>query len=178
MEQALIRRAVREDAGAIAFVRVVGWRQSYAGLMPLELLSRLDIEADKQRVEKAFDDPANSALRFVAEQQKNIVAMGVCGAERSGEDSMCGEIYALYLLDNVKRRGIGSALMKAMAQALSDSGFTSLQLSVLQNNAPARAFYEKLGGKLLKRGSFRYEGHELPDVNYVWNDLDLLVHKP
>lgn len=178
MESPLIRRAIPGDAGAIAFVRVVGWRQSYAGLMPPELLSKLNVETDRQWVEKALNDPANRTLRFVAEQQKNIIGIGVCGLERSGGDSARGEVYALYLLDEAKRKGTGRAIMSTMAGALMDGGCTSLQLSVLEKNAPARAFYEKLGGKFLKRGFFTYEGFELPDVTYLWEDIRQLVHKP
>lgn len=178
MDEALIRRAVKEDAHALATVRVTGWHQSYAGLMPVELLSKLSIEADRQRVGKAFADPDNKALRFVAEQHKNIIGMGVCGPERHGKTPARGEVYALYLLDEAKRKGTGRAMMEKMSAALIDAGFTSLQLSVLENNAPARAFYERLGGVLAHKGTFTYGGFELPDVTYVWEDIRQLARKP
>lgn len=178
MDDVLIRRAVKEDAHAVATVRVIGWHQSYAGLMPAPLLSKLSIEADKQRVEKAMGDPDNRALRFVAEQHKNIIGMGVCGKLRAGDIEGRGEVYALYLLDDAKRKGTGRAMMQTMAQALMDEGCTSLQLSVLENNAPARAFYDRLGGVVMHKGLFSYEGYELPDVTYVWNDIRQLVRKP
>lgn len=178
MDGVLIRRAVKEDAQALATVRVIGWQQSYAGLMPPELLSKLSIEADRQRVEKAFADRDNKALRFVAEQHKNVIGMGVCGPERNGKMPARGEVYALYLLDEAKRRGTGRAMMEKMSAALIDAGFTSLQLSVLENNTPARVFYERLGGVLLHKGVFTYGGFELPDVTYVWEDIRLLAQKP
>ncbi|MEZ0260394.1 MAG: N-acetyltransferase family protein [Alphaproteobacteria bacterium] len=178
MSDVLIRRAVKEDAQALATVRVIGWHQSYAGLMPVELLSKLSIDADRMRIEKAFADPENRALRFVAEQHKNIIGMGVCGRLRMGEIEGRGEVYALYLLAEAKRKGTGRAMMEKMAQALMDEGCTSLQLSVLENNAPARAFYEKLGGVLMRKGFFKYEGFELPDVTYVWDDIQQLARKP
>lgn len=178
MNGVLIRHAVKEDAQALATVRVIGWHQSYAGLMPPELLSKLSIEADKQRVEKAFADPENKALRFVAEQHKNIIGMGVCGKLRAGDIEGRGEVYALYLLHEAKRKGTGRAMMEKMAEALMLEGCTSLQLSVLENNAPARRFYERLGGTLLSTGFFKFEGFELPDVTYVWEDIRQLAHKP
>lgn len=115
MGDVLIRRAVKEDAMALATVRVIGWHQSYAGLMPAELLSKLSIEADRQRVERAFADPENKALRFVAEQHKNVIGMGVCGRLRAGDVAGRGEVYALYLLDEAKRKGLGRAMMQKMA---------------------------------------------------------------
>lgn len=178
MNEVLIRRATKEDAQALATVRVIGWHQSYTGLMPVEVLSGLSIEADRLRVEKAFADPQNKALRFVAEQHKNIIGMGVCGPERSGKISARGEVYALYLLDEAKRKGTGRAMMLKVSAALIDEGFTSLQLSVLENNAPARAFYERLGGVLSHKGVFTYGGFELPDVTYLWEDIGLLARKP
>jgi len=178
MDEVLIRRAVKEDAHALATVRVTGWHQSYAGLMPVELLSKLSIEADRLRVEKAFADPGNKALRFVAEQHENIIGMGGCGRLRTGDIESRGEVYALYLLDDAKRKGTGRAMMEKMWEALIAEGCTSLQLSVLENNAPARAFYERLGGVLSHKGTFTYGGFELPDVTYVWEDIRQLARKP
>jgi ribosomal protein S18 acetylase RimI-like enzyme len=67
--------------------------------------------------------------------------------------------------------------MREMAEVLEANGYTSLQVSVLERNVPARKFYEKLGGKLAKRGTFEYEGFSLPDVMYVWEDITTMTRK-
>ena len=175
MESFNIRKAILADADRIAFVRITGWRQSYKGLMPDALLDKLSIEADARRVRDGLSDSANRTLRYVVELEGKIVGMGACGQARHDPTQKHGEVYAIYLLNEAKGQGIGSAFMREMAAALQANGFESLQVSVLANNLPARAFYEKLGGKLAKNGFFKYEGYELPDVTYVWEDLGALL---
>lgn len=170
-----IRAARTDDAQRIAYVRITGWRQSYRGMMPDILLDNLDIDADITRVQKALADPNNRSMRFVAEKDGIVIGMAACGAARGQEDVERGEVYALYLLDEVKRTGAGTLMMRHMARALEQQGMRSLQLSVLEKNTPARAFYEKLGGKLVGKGTFTFEGHALPDVTYVWERLSALA---
>src|SRR5215218_4082829 len=75
----------------------------------------------------------------------------VCGFASGGgilwsELSTGSEVSALYLLDIAKRRGVGRALFQAELTALAGRGFTSTGLWVLTGNAPARRFYEAMGG--------------------------------
>ncbi len=175
MEFFTVRRAKLKDAADIARVRITAWRQSYGGIVPDELLKKLNIEADKLRVEAALADAASKTLRFVVETDGKITGMGACGRAREAADDKRGEIYAIYLLDEAKGQGIGRNLMCEMAEQLAANGYTSLQLNVLERNAPARRFYEKLGGKLVKTGVFKYDGFELPDVTYVWEDIGRLL---
>ena len=175
MKPCKIRRAKVKDAGDIAYVRITGWRQSYKGLMPDELLDKLDIEADTKRLREAFADKENKALRFVVEQAGKIIGMGACGKARKSEDDKRGEVYAIYLLDEVKGQGIGTQFMSEMTGVLAAKGFESLQVCVLESNTPARMFYEKLGGRLAGKGVFKFDGFEMADVTYVWEDIGALA---
>jgi ribosomal protein S18 acetylase RimI-like enzyme len=178
MEFFKIRRAEKKDACDIARVRITGWRQSYKDIVPDALLAKLSEEADRQRVEQALSDPANKTLRFVVELDGEIVGMGACGKARDQIDDKRGEVFAIYLLDDAKRQGIGQNFMREMAEQLEANGYTSLQVNVLERNTPARRFYEKLGGKMAKTGVFEYEGFKLPDVTYVWSDIKALSKNP
>lgn len=170
-----IRAAKIEDSDHIAYVRITGWRQSYRGMMPDSLLARLDIASDALRVRQYIADANSQSMRYVVEQSGEITGMAACGPAR-GEDTVNGgEVYAIYLLDSAKRQGIGGALMRHMAAALHDKNLTSLKVCVLKKNVPARKFYEKLGGQLAGEGVFTYEGHDLPDVTYIWPDITGLL---
>ncbi|GGP99791.1 GNAT family N-acetyltransferase [Streptomyces roseolilacinus] len=70
----------------------------------------------------------------------------------------------LYLRPDVRRRGIGSALLEAVREASPEQ----LSLHVFQRNAEARAFYERHGftAGVFDDGS-RNEENE-PDVTYHW----------
>ena len=46
-----------------------------------------------------------------------------------------------------------------------------MTIGVLAENKRARAFYERLGAKLLKYKTYNWSGFDLPDCLYIWDDL-------
>ena len=60
---------------------------------------------------------------------------------------------SLYLLDAIKRRGVGRALFTQFMSVLAGRGFTSCGLWTLSNNVAARRFYEAMGGRSGENGS-------------------------
>jgi ribosomal protein S18 acetylase RimI-like enzyme len=76
------------------------------------------------------------------------------------------EIFAIYLLDKVKRQGIGRRLMAGVLDHLSQHGLHSVGLWVLKDNLPARRFYEALGGKVGPEQSFDLRGQMVAEVAY------------
>ena len=133
-----VRDAVFADAAAIAYVHYHGWQQSYKGLLPDSFLQGRSIESSREHFEKRRCE--NMA---VAEVDGKIV--GFCGwGDFRGDENM-GEIYAIYLLDEYKRRGIGSMMMDHAVQKLKEMGHGKVGLWVLKNNESAILFYEKVG---------------------------------
>ncbi len=65
--------------------------------------------------------------------------------------------------------------MQAVAADLAQQGMTALQIGCLAANAPARRFYEALGGRLVGERLFDEEGVLLPEVVYEWADIATLV---
>ena len=54
-------------------------------------------------------------------------------------------------------------------------GGTSLALGVLAANSRARAFYENCGARLVSEGTYNWDGHDLPDAIYCFDDLRRLA---
>jgi hypothetical protein len=54
-------------------------------------------------------------------------------------------------------------------------GMSALQIGCLAANAPARRFYESLGGRLVDERLFDEEGLMLPEVVYGWADIKALM---
>jgi GNAT superfamily N-acetyltransferase len=79
----------------------------------------------------------------------------------------------LYLRPDVKRRGIGRALLVATAEELAAAGARDMALRTLRLNT-ARQFYERLGARLVPEGMALHAG-EFDDVVYVFDDLKRLV---
>jgi hypothetical protein len=60
------------------------------------------------------------------------------------------------------------------ADCLAKGGKT-LSLGVLSDNLQVRNFYPALGGRVTKAEHFSWHGHDLPIVDYVFEDLPHLA---
>jgi len=65
--------------------------------------------------------------------------------------------------------------VEAVAAHLAQLGMTALHIGCLAANAPARRFYESLGGGVVIERLFDEEGIMLPEVVYGWPDIGVLV---
>jgi len=81
-----------------------------------------------------------------------------------------GEVHVLYVDPHHQRRGVGRALLEAVAGRLAARGRRRLLVGVLAANAPARRFYEATGGRLLGQRSIEDDGGVLDEAVYVWED--------
>jgi ribosomal protein S18 acetylase RimI-like enzyme len=88
-----------------------------------------------------------------------------------------GEVYALYVHMSHQQQGLGRRLVQAVAAHLAEPGIAMLQIACLAANAPARRFYEAIGGRLVGERLFDEEGVMLPEVVYEWADIQLLATK-
>ena len=86
-----------------------------------------------------------------------------------------GEVSALYVQQGFQGRGIGRRLVQAVAAWLHAQGHTVLHIAVLAANAPARKFYEAIGGTVIGEREFEEYGFMLPGVVYGWPDIRTLI---
>jgi len=75
-----------------------------------------------------------------------------------------GRLEQLYLRPDRRRQGIGTLLFRRVQQA-EPAGFTC---AVFTRNAPARAFYERLGCRVVAESDGRDNEEREPDVTYAW----------
>ena len=81
------------------------------------------------------------------------------------------EVASLYLLDAIKRRGVGGALFARFMTVLAGRGFTSCGLWTLSNNVAARRFYESMGGRTGEKRIDRRNNLDYEDISYLWDDV-------
>jgi ribosomal protein S18 acetylase RimI-like enzyme len=182
MAEAHIRRATQDDAKIIAQLGVAAWRESYAALMPPEALDALDVEKQAARWREIFranDGDGVCAVFLVSGEGESPCGFGACGRQRSPRLAEAGfpvEFWGLYLLRRAQRRGIGRALMGAMAKHLIAHGFSCASVWVFRDNPDARLFYEALEGeKTGIDGEWAVLGVTLADMSYGWRDLSKLA---
>lgn len=180
MESVGFREADLADAASIGTLHVASWRETYSGILPNELLGGLSVEARSAMWRAVLSDSQNGDGMnvFIAESRSRIVGFGASGAQRDPvlrAQGFHGEIGAIYVLEAYQRVGIGIALMRLMAKRLLDQGRKAGSLWVLRDNAPARLFYERLGGSLIGEKLEEMSGTTLIEVAYGWSDLASLV---
>ena len=168
----LIRPAIRSDAPAIAQVYVQTWKNTYLGLVPFGYLYAMSA----RELEQSFLNEAaqKSAFSFVAEDAGEIIGFISGGYTRQRDAIYEGEIYALYVLKNHQRKGIGGRLVLALAAALNRCDVQSLLVWVLAKN-PYRRFYEKLNGVILRKKRLPFAGEMIDTIAYGWIDTSLIA---
>jgi len=164
----LINRLAREeDIGSIAEIKVRGWQTAYRGIIDEGDLDAMSAQEQSARL-KTY--PLASFL--VAEKGGAVV--GFCrileGGIVSGVTPGC-EIRELYVRPDRKRQGIGTKLFEYAVQELHRRGYKKMSLGVFEENAGARRFYEKMGGRIKDKGVITLSGKSYPAIEYIF-DID------
>jgi ribosomal protein S18 acetylase RimI-like enzyme len=90
--------------------------------------------------------PAARGTIWVADQQRSLVAYLIVVLLVSIEhQGVVAEIDEFFVLPEARSRGTGSQLLAAAEADLARRNCVRLQLQLRSGNAPARAFYERLG---------------------------------
>jgi ribosomal protein S18 acetylase RimI-like enzyme len=139
------RMAKASDAEGIANLHARSWRESYRGSFHDSFLDG-DLPGERLRVWRGrLELPKDDQLVCLAVDGA-ILAGFVC-AYGAHDDRWGSLIDNLHVAGEYKRRGIGAALMQRAGAWLAPRyGGLPVYLLVLEANAPARRFYERLGG--------------------------------
>jgi len=150
-----IRNAVAADATGIALIHVKSWQTSYAGLIKQSFLDNISYE--KRLALRKEILSSNKGLQLVVVLNEQIVGFADAGSLRSATtlerlkdpNRNIGEIYAIYLLEEHKGKGLGKLLFKKCRLWLNKQGFDFFAAWVLTDNHRARRFYESEGGEVI-----------------------------
>jgi GNAT superfamily N-acetyltransferase len=163
------REATTEDCAAVARVHVRSWRESFAGIVPQTFLDKLSIENRTSAFEQRFS--AGTYKMYVAEAAgPGILGFADFGEPRQSIDGYGAELYAIYLLPEFQRRGVGERLFNLVKEALARSGIDSMYLLALEAS-PYRPFYEKMGGRITGSEQIELEGTAFDVLVYGWKGL-------
>jgi ribosomal protein S18 acetylase RimI-like enzyme len=171
----MIRPTREQDIPSIARVHVESWRTTYRGIVADSFLDALSYQKHEDRHRRYMAQPGT--VHFVAELPRDgIVGFLMGGRERSGDVQFPGELFAIYILDQNRRQGIGSALVRHWAASLRRAGLNSALVWVLVENKPAIAFYRRLGCRQLREQMVEIGGDSMKEFAYGWDDLTTLEH--
>ena len=169
-----VRDGRPDDAPAIARVHVAGWQSRYVGLIPQDVLDGLRPEQREARWRMWLDGGDRRTL-FVALDGDRVVGFSA-GWPEPGPDAAPDtiEVAAIYVDDTYHGRGLGRRLLARVASRGQALGFIALSLEMLVGN-PTAGFYEHLGGRISDRYASTIAGHQIPEVQYRWDDIGVLA---
>ena len=163
------REATIADCLTVAAVHVQSWKESFAGILSQTFLDKMSVEKRAKAFEKGFF--AASYKMYVAEvPERGVIGFADFGEPRESIDAYEGELYAIYLLSEFQRKGIGGRLFDLGVKYFVRSGKRSLYLLALEVN-PSRSFYEKMGGQIVGRKQTEIEGTMYDELVYGWDSL-------
>lgn len=176
----MIRIATHGDIPALARIHTQGWQAAYGGLVDQAYLDSLSVEDRAEKWREWMD--AGESETLIAEEDgapAGFVTYGRTKTAPPGSSAIrpthAAEIYAIYLLPAYWRKGIGRTLLCAAAENLKAKKQTSLCLWVLDGNARAKAFYEKMGGQRIGKKMIEIGPNSLKEICYGWRDTAAMV---
>lgn len=165
----IYREATVADSYAVAQVQVRSWQDSFAGILPQTFLDSISVE---QRA-KAFENRATDGFykMFLAEaKERGIVGFMDVGKSRDSLQPYEAELYAIYILKDFQRKGIGRRLFDLGVETVLANGMNSMYLITLEVS-PYKSFYEKLGGRLAGKQVINLGEMEYSALIYAWDKL-------
>jgi GNAT superfamily N-acetyltransferase len=156
----LVRAAKEQDASAIAHVHIQSWLTTYAGIVPDDYLAALN---EAERVTLWRDWLTRDIDVYVAELDGGVIGFVSGGQIREPLLGYDAELFAIYLLEQAQGRGMGTALLRKLAESLRAKGFKGMTVWVLERN-PAKHFYEKSGATIVNVKKIEIGGVLLQEV--------------
>jgi GNAT superfamily N-acetyltransferase len=160
-----IRAARADDLAAIGAIVAASWRHTFAGLLPSEVLLSITPEAQRMRHERSF---GRKGVRYrVACVADTVVGFASRGPGRDPELSGDHELYAIYLMPDHERRGIGKRLFEASKADAAADVCNTMYLTALSLN-PNLAFYDRLGGERFAAKPLTLGARTYAQVGFRW----------
>lgn len=168
-----IRPAKLEDCAGLAHVQVDSYRRAYAGILPQEYLDHFTYAEQEQDWRDLLGAGLEEALLVAEDETGQVVGYALGRPGPSEVPPYDGELVSLHVRKDQQGQGAGHALIAAVAGVLEQRGCSSLMLWVLQENRPARALYEHLGGVIIgEKTTYLGDGDiAAQEVAYGWPDI-------
>lgn len=163
-----------DDRMTLSRVYEESWKSAYQGILPQDYLDTIPTGFWVDKI----DQPQRQTL--VGLFQEKFAGVCAFGPARQPVGEEWAEIYSLYLLPPYQRQGLGRELLKTAVNILTTQEYDRIFLWVLEENHPARCFYEHagfsatscfspctIGGKKLLQMLYVYPPHCSPPSSLI-----------
>ena len=139
----MIRTMSIDDVERVAEIHVSGWRNAFFGILSNDFLfNRLRVLNRIKVFQEEVLSNKDETYVFDDGMLKAFITIGRC---RDGDEPDAFELWGLYVDPFWQRNGIGSVMFRFCEQQAIQRGYEKINLWVLEPNARARGFYEKMG---------------------------------
>ena len=111
----------------------------------MEQLRTLSLERVAEQWRDILETGRARAHTLVATVADTVVGFASAGPSWSEDDTLVGELYAIYPVPSAQGKGIGRDLIAASTSRLRADGFSEAILWVFEDNPGTRRFYELAG---------------------------------
>lgn len=167
-----IRPAKPADAAGVARVYIDSWHDTYAGVLPAQLLCAMTPDGQAARWQATIRAHGREHVLVAEHESFGILGMASIGPARDSAAGYDSEVYTLYVDPSFFNRGVGRALLRAAFDDLRLRNFSSCIIWAHARN-PARFFYEAMGGRLIAERTARLMGDAVPETAFGWPRLAL-----
>jgi len=161
-----IRKKERNDCAAVDHVVTIAWNETYKGIVPDDFLNNLYLNENERSANSYNKFSEFDNHQYVLEVDNNIVGFINVGSTSETEYDNCGEIHAVYIINDYKGNGFGKKLIEVGIQELNSMGYDKMVIGCLVGN-PSNEFYKHIGGKYIKQRMF--ERLQLPENVYYYD---------
>ena len=177
MDKVEIKELALEDIPDYVKVNTIAWQESYKGLIADsildEVLNNIDNSIQKQ-ITVFNNDKKNNIKKFILKVNDEPVGMTGIGKATDEKYEDIGELYSLYLLNKVKKKGYGKLLFYNDVKELINLGFNEMIVGCLINN-PSNDFYKHMGGKLIDVVTNKVKSYDMKENIYYYENLKELI---
>lgn len=158
-------------------VNITSWQESYKGIVDDEFLDEINNNRDKyikKQQDKYYEDKKDLEKKFILIVDNKVVGMTSIGQTRDPKHPECGEIYSIYLSNEVKGKGLGKILFLNNIKELINLGFNDIVIGCLSKN-PSNEFYKHMGGELIDTYKRKIGNQELDENVYYFSNIKELI---
>lgn len=138
-----LREIREEDLDKLSVLHIKTWQASYVDILPGVFLQNLDRGKWRNRMKKIFA-PDSKTLGYTIEIDGILIGDIIFGENRHKEYEYESEIYAINILPEYQKKGLGKKMITKAFLRLKEE-YKNTYLLVLEKNTNARLFYEKMG---------------------------------
>ncbi len=169
----VIEELAVNNAEDYARVNVLAWKQSYKGIVNDNFIALINTEEEIQKtIEKLKNGLGNNRnIAFLLKVDNKPVGILRVRESKYDKYSDCGELGAIYLLDEVKGKGYGRILFQKAVEELKKMGYKKMVNGCLDGN-PSNEFYKRMGGKFVGTGQLTLpDGQAIVENIYYYDNI-------